>query len=120
MATIDDYIAQMPEEYREALQRVRETIRAAAPEAVECIKWQMPTFFQKENLIHFAYNKNHLGIYPGEGGVRAFAERLSAEGYKTSKGAVQFPWSKPIPYELIAEIARYRVKEATGGKMYRG
>lgn len=112
-STIDEYIAQTPPEYHEVLQKVRETIRAAAPEAKEFIKWQMPTFVQKENLIHFAFNKNHLGIYPGESGVSAFAEKLSAEGYKMSKGAIQFPWKKPIPYEVIAEITRYRVKEVT-------
>ncbi len=109
--TIDDYIAQAPEEHQETLRRVRDTIRAAAPDATECIKWQMPTFFQKENLIHFAHNKNHLGVYPGDGAVRAFAARLAAEGYKASKGSIQFPWSKPIPLELIAEIARFRVRE---------
>ena len=114
ITTIDAYIAQAPKERRDALKQVRATIRAAAPEAVESIKWRMPTFFQNENLIHFAYNKNHLGIYPGDGGVRAFAQRLALEGYHTTKGAIQFPWNKPIPLELIAEIARYRVKEATG------
>lgn len=115
MTTIDDYIVQMPEEYHETLRRVRETIRAAAPEATEYIKWQMPTYFQKQNLIHFAYNKNHLGIYPGESGIKAFAERFSSKGYRMSKGAVQFPWNKPIPYELIGEITRYRVEEVTKG-----
>jgi len=112
--TIDEYIDAQPEAYREPLRRVRETIRAAAPQAAECIKWQMPTFFQKENLIHFAFNRNHLGIYPGAGGVSAFAERLAAQGYKTSRGAIQFPWKKEIPYDLIAEITRYRVKEVMG------
>ena len=91
---------------------MRETIRAAAPEAVEKITWRMPTFWQGENLIHFAVFKNHLGLYPGDEGVRAFAERFEIEGYRFSKGAVQLPWSRPMPYELIGEITRYRVMRA--------
>jgi uncharacterized protein YdhG (YjbR/CyaY superfamily) len=93
---------------------VRETIRAAAPEAVECIKWRMPTFYQNENLIHFACHRNHLGLYPGDSGVAAFKERLAADGYQNTKGAIQFPWRDPIPFDLIAEITRYRVAEVTG------
>lgn len=111
-ATIDEYILQAPAERRDELNRVRETIRAAAPEAVEKISWRMPTFWQGENLIHFAVLKNHLGLYPGDEGVRAFAERFEIEGYRFSKGAVQLPWSRPMPYELIGEITRYRVMRA--------
>ena len=94
------------------MRRVRETIRAAAPDSTEKMSWQMPTFWQGENLIHFAVFKNHLGLYPGEDGVAAFAKRLEDEGCKFSKGAIQIPWSKPMPYELIADIARYRVQKA--------
>ena len=111
-ATIDEYIRQAPKERREILQNVRETIRASAPDCTEKISWDMPTFWQGENLIHFAVFKNHLGLYPGGDGVSAFAERLAAGGYKFNKGTIQFPWSKPIPYELIAEITRYRVLQA--------
>jgi uncharacterized protein YdhG (YjbR/CyaY superfamily) len=113
-ADIDQYIAQSPEERREILQRVRQTIREAAPGCTEKISWDMPTFFQGENLIHFAVSKNHLGLYPGEDGVNAFARRLQDEGYKFNKGTIQLPWNKPIPYELIAEITRYRVMKASG------
>ena len=73
----------------------------------------MPTFWQKENLIHFAANKKHIGIYPGGEAVGVFAERLG--GYKTSKGAIQFPLNKlpqglpAIDYELIADIVRWRL-----------
>ena len=108
-ATIDEYMEQAPEEYREILRRVRKTIRAAAPECMEKISWDMPTFWQGENLIHFAAFKKHLGLYPGEDGVKAFSERLTAEGYKFSKGTIQIPWNRPIPYELIADVTRYRV-----------
>ena len=111
-ASIDGYIAQAPEEHREILRRVKETIRSAAPECTEKISWDMPTFWQGENLIHFAAFKNHLGLYPGEDGVNAFSERLTAEGYTFTKGAIQIPWNRPMPYNLIAEITQYRVLQA--------
>lgn len=107
--TIDEYIARFPHEVGDILEQVRKTIRKAAPEAEEKISWQMPTFWQNGNLVHFAAAKNHLGFYPGESGVRVFAHQLT--GYKTSKGAIQFPLSQPIPYDIIGEITRFRVKE---------
>ncbi len=109
--TIDEYIAQCPETYHPLLQSVRETIRAAAPDATEKISWQMPTFYQNGNLIHFALQKKHIGIYPGSSGVEHFAEKL--KDYQTSKGTIQFPLDKPIPHALIAEITRFRVEENT-------
>jgi uncharacterized protein YdhG (YjbR/CyaY superfamily) len=72
----------------------------------------MPTFWQGENIVHFAAMKNHLGIYPGESGVEHFKDRLTE--YVTTKGAIQFPYTKPIPYDLIAEIVKFRVTEAEG------
>ena len=111
-ATIDAYIAQYPPEKQEILHKIRKTIREAAPEATEKISWQMPTFHQKENLIHFAMQKNHIGIYPGGEAVGFFGDKLS--GYKTSKGAVQLPLSKPIPYDLIRALTLHRVAVITG------
>lgn len=112
--TIDEYIALYPPETRELLQAVRATIRAAAPDAVEKISWQMPTYFQNGNLVHFAAHKSHIGFYPGPEGIEAFAEKLLA--YKTSKGAVQFPMSKPLPLETIREMVLFRVGQNTTGK----
>ncbi|BCJ98725.1 hypothetical protein bsdcttw_17660 [Anaerocolumna chitinilytica] len=109
----EEYFALFPEDIQEILEKIRKSIRAAAPEAIEKISWQMPTFWQKENLIHFAAMKNHIGIYPGATGVQVFADKLT--GYKTSKGAIQLPLSQPIPYDLIEEITRFRVNEATNG-----
>ena len=106
-ANIDEYIAAQPEDVRVALSRVRETIRAAAPDATEKIAWSMPTFWQGENLIHFAAFKKHIGIYPGDLTQSPFDERLS--GYKKTKGAIQFPFDKPIDYDLIADITRWRL-----------
>jgi uncharacterized protein YdhG (YjbR/CyaY superfamily) len=108
---IDDYIAGFDGDKQAILKQVCEIIRTTAPDAQEKISYGMPTFWQGHNLIHFAAMKNHLGIYPGASGVANFADRLQAEGYKTSKGAIQFPWNKPIPYDLIAEITRFRVAE---------
>lgn len=108
--TIDEYIGMQPEDVRPLLQRVREAIRSAAPEAVEKIAWRMPTFWQSENLIHFAAFKEHISIFPGGEAVGVFAKRLA--GYKTSKGTIQFPLNKPIDYQLIADIARWRSRQA--------
>lgn len=107
--TFDEYIAQYNGEVKAILEQTRAVIRDAAPEAVEKIAWQMPTFWQKENLIHFAAHKNHLGLYPGGEATTFFADKLTE--YKTSKGAIQFPWNKPIPYALIAEIVRWRLTQ---------
>ena len=105
-ANVDEYIAAQPEDVQPILAQVRETIRAAAPEAIEKISWSMPTFWQGENLIHFAAFKKHIGIYPGDLSFFPFHERLS--GYKTTKSAIQFPYDKPIDYTFIADITRWR------------
>lgn len=109
MNTINEYIAGFPEEVQVILKQVRNTIKEAAPEAEECISWGMPTFKQNGNVVHFAGHKHHVGFYPGDSGVAVFKSELS--DYKTSKGAVQFPFNKPMPFELIAKITKYRVKE---------
>ncbi len=101
--TISGYIAAQPETIQPYLQQVYAVIREALPDVQERISWGMPTFWQKHNIIHFAAAKKHLGIYPGPEAIHVFAEKLSP--YKTSKGAIQFPYSQPIPYSLIAEIA---------------
>jgi uncharacterized protein YdhG (YjbR/CyaY superfamily) len=106
--TIDEYIAAQTADVRPLLAKIRETIHATAPEATEKIAWQMPTFWQKENIIHFAAAKEHIGIYPGGEVVGVFAERL--KGYKTSKGAIRFPLGEPIDYQLIADIVRWRLE----------
>lgn len=111
--SIDEYIAKQSEDVRPLLQNIRETIRAAAPEATEKISWQMPTFWQGENLIHFAAFKKHIGLYPGGEATAVFEERLM--GYKTSKGAIQFPLGQAIDYELITDIVRWRLKQIEKG-----
>lgn len=105
---IDEYIGLQTEEIRTLLEKIRATIRAAAPDTIEKITWQMPTFWQGENIIHFAVGKKHIGIYPGGEATTAFAARLT--DYKTSKGAIQFPMNKPMDFELISDIVKWRLE----------
>lgn len=112
--SIDEYISTQAGDVQPLLQSIRETIRAAAPEAVEKISWQMPTFWQGENLIHFAAFKKHIGLYPGGEATTEFADRLA--DYRTSKGAIQLPYNKPVDYELIADIVRWRLKRQGEGE----
>lgn len=105
--TIDQYIAAQETEVQPILQQIRAAIRSAAPGATEKISYQMPTFWQGENIIHFAAFKKHIGIYPGGEATTVFADKLSA--YKTAKGTIQLPLGQPVPYDLLAEIVRWRV-----------
>lgn len=103
--TIDEYILAQPEQVQEYLQEIRKILRAALPEAEERISWSMPTYWKGCNIIHFAANKKHLGLYGGAEVVEAFAKQL--EPYKTSKGTIQIPYEEPIPADLIADIATW-------------
>lgn len=103
--TVDLYIASQPENIRRILNSVRETLRAALPHAQERISWRMPTFWDKRNIIHFAAFRQHVGLYPGPEAIVHFADRLTE--YKTSKGAIRFPYDKPLPVGLISEIAKW-------------
>jgi uncharacterized protein YdhG (YjbR/CyaY superfamily) len=107
--SIDGYIAAFPEDRRVLLEEVRAAIRAAAPDAVERISYQMPTFALHGNLVHFASHKDHIGFYPTPSGIEAFKEELAA--YESSKGAVQFPVHRPLPLDLIRKIVQFRVTE---------
>jgi uncharacterized protein YdhG (YjbR/CyaY superfamily) len=109
--TIDEYIMLYPPEIQEKLKALRALIHSAAPEVTEAISWRMPTFKLYGNLVHFAVFKNHIGLYPGESGIRVFEDKM--KDYKSSKGAVQFPLDKPLPLKLVEEIVLYRVKENT-------
>jgi uncharacterized protein YdhG (YjbR/CyaY superfamily) len=108
-STIDEYIIQFSPEVQEILQTLRTVIKEAAPDATEKINYQMPTFDLHGNLVHFAAYKNHIGFYPAASGIDAFKHELSE--YKGAKGSVQFPIEKPLPYELISKIVKFRVAE---------
>jgi uncharacterized protein YdhG (YjbR/CyaY superfamily) len=107
--TIDEYIANFPQEIQTLLQQIRTTIKEAAPEADETINYAMPTFVLNGNLVHFAAFKNHIGFYPVPSGIEAFKKELSV--YKGAKGSVQFPLDKPLPLKLITKIVKFRVEE---------
>src|SRR5512145_2876576 len=107
--SIDDYIATFPAEIQTILQTLRDTIKAAAPEASEKISYQMPTFAFNGNLVHFAAFKNHIGFYPAPTGIEQFAEELAR--YEGSKGAIRFPIDQPLPLDLITRIVKFRVQE---------
>ena len=107
--TIDEYIALFPADVQSRLQEIRRAIREAAPEAAEKISWQMPTFHQQGNVVHFAAFKDHISLFPGASGVEVFADALAE--YKTSKGTIHFPNGQPLPLELVKEIVRFRVNE---------
>lgn len=108
-ANIDEYIAEFPIDIQTILQKIRVTIKKAAPAAEEAISYAIPTFKLNGNLVHFAAFKKHIGFYPAPSGTKAFKKELSV--YESGKGSVQFPLDKPIPYALIKEIVKFRVKE---------
>ena len=108
-ATIEEYIAAQPEEAQDYLRQINAAIKASIPEAKEKISWSMPTYWKGRNLIQFAASKRHIGLYPGPEAVEAFAGRLTE--YTTSKGTIQLPYSKPLPLELIGEIANWCFKK---------
>jgi len=107
--SIDEYISTFPPEVQEILKMLRAVIKESAPDAEEKISYQMPAFALHGNLVYFAGYKNHIGFYPGANGIAVYKEKLS--GYKGAKGSVQFPIGKPMPYELISEIVKFRVAE---------
>ena len=104
--SIDEYISAFPPEIQDTLQTMRQVIQESAPKAKEKISYQMPTFELYGNLVHFAVFKKHIGFYPASDGVEEFQEELKE--YRTSKGAIQFPFDKPVPYELIRRIVKFR------------
>ena len=107
--TIDEYIAGFPPDVQAILQKIRLTIRKAAPGAEETIKYQMPTFMLKGNLVYFAAFKKHIGFYPIPTGIEKFEKELAV--YKQGRGSVQFPLDQRMPYGLISRIVKFRVKE---------
>lgn len=106
---IDEYILTFPDEVQEKLTELRKTIIESAPESIEIISYQMPTFFFNGNLVHFAAYKNHIGFYPTPTGIEQFKDEL--KNFKTSKGAVQFPIDETLPVKLISKIVKFRMNE---------
>jgi uncharacterized protein YdhG (YjbR/CyaY superfamily) len=88
---------------------MRQTIQKAAPSATEAISYQIPTFRLKDNLVHFAAFKKHIGFYPGAAGIAAFQDELA--GYKSAKGSVQFPLDEALSLALVEKIVKFRAAQ---------
>ncbi len=106
-SSIDEYILAQDESVRVMLQAVREAIRVSLPEAQERISWAMPTYWQGHNIIHFAAQKKHIGLYPGPEAVERFADELDAAGCGYSKGSIRIPYSDQLPLDLVSAIAAW-------------
>lgn len=111
---IDAYIAGFPKDVQKILEKIRVTIKKAAPDAGETIKYQMPTFTLNGNLVHFGAFKKHIGLYPVPRGIRPFKDELS--DYAGDKSTVRFPLDKPMPFDLISRIVKFRVKNMQTAK----
>ncbi len=109
VASIDQYIGRFPEDIQIILSKLRAAVRKAAPQAVEKISYQIPTFYFNGDLVHFAAYKKHVGFYPTSSGIAAFQKELAE--YETARGTVRFPIDKPLPLGLIKRIVKFRVAE---------
>lgn len=109
--TIDEYITLFSSEQQSKLIELREIINKTAPKAKETIRWNMPTFTQNGNLVHFAMQKNHIGFHVGASTVQTFEDELL--NYHSSKGTIHLPNDQLLPRELIQAIVRYRVARNT-------
>ena len=113
--TIAQYINKFPAKIRSILNLLKNAIKVTAPKASEKISYDMPTFtLNGKNLVHFAAFKNHIGFYPTPKPIVKFKKELKE--YKTSKGAVQFPINKPLPFGLIKRMIKYKIKTLVNGK----
>jgi uncharacterized protein YdhG (YjbR/CyaY superfamily) len=106
---IDEYIAGFPDDVQKTLKKIRLTIRRAAPDAQEAIKYQMPAFTLNGNLLFFAAHKRHIGFYPAPAGNEKLKNELSA--YRSGRSTLRFPLYEPIPFDLIAKIVKFLVNE---------
>jgi len=112
--TVDEYLKPFPPGVRSTLEKLRQTIKAAAPKAEEMISYMMPAYKQNAVLVYFGGYKTHIGFYPTSSGIKAFKNELSA--YEGSKGTIRFPIDKPLPLGLISRIVKFRLKETEAKK----
>ena len=103
--TVEEYILAQDEGIRGQLRQVRTVLVSRLPDVKEKISWSMPTYWKDHNIIHFAAQKKHIGLYPGPEAVEFFSDKLDQAGLKYSKGSIQIPYSNDLPLNLIAEIA---------------
>ena len=107
--THEEYLATLDEPVRKALQELRTIVAKAAPDSTEVISYGMPAFKQHGVLVWYAANKAHIGFYPSSSPIEIFAEELKP--YKTSKGAIQFPFDEKLPVALIKKIVKLRIQQ---------
>lgn len=106
---VDEYLKPFPEKQRVALEKLRQTIKAAAPKAEEYIGYQMPAYKYLGPLVYFGGFTNHSSFFAGKKIIDTFKKEL--EGYKTSAGTIQFTDEKPLPASLVKKIVKIRVQE---------
>jgi uncharacterized protein YdhG (YjbR/CyaY superfamily) len=106
---VDEYISTFPKNVQAILQKLRQAIKEAAPGAEEVISYQMPAFKLNGVLVWFAAFKDHISFFPKVSAIEAFKDKLT--NYETSKGTIRFPTDEPIPFGIVKEIVRFRVKE---------
>jgi len=106
---IDEYIESFSPDVQAILEKIRSTIRNAAPSAQETISYNIPAFTLNGVLVYFAAFKKHIGFYPPVRGDRRLEKAIST--YRGEKGNLQFPLDQPIPYPLIERIVKHRVKQ---------
>jgi len=106
---VDEYIAFQDKRIQPKLREIRAVLTSALPDAQECISWSMPTYRKGRNLIHFAASKKHIGVYPGDEAVAAFAEEL--KDFDVSKGTIRLPYDAQLPADLITRIAQWCEKQ---------
>jgi uncharacterized protein YdhG (YjbR/CyaY superfamily) len=109
VASIDKYIENFPPDIQHTLNELRALIKAEVPEATEKISYGMPTFFLFGNLVHFAAFKDHYSLFPAPSGIERFIDEL--KDYRTGKGTLSFAFDKPIPWELIRKVVKFRKEE---------
>jgi uncharacterized protein YdhG (YjbR/CyaY superfamily) len=107
--TVDEYIASFPETIIKGLEQIRQTVRKTAPDAEECISYQMPAMKYHGILLYYAAFTKHYGLYAMPGAIKEFKDKLTP--YELSKGTIRFPYTKPLPIKLITDIVKFRVKE---------
>ena len=105
--TVDEYFSTLPNQTKQFLATLRETIKQAAPGATEVISYNMPAIKMRSVLVYYAAQKNHIGFYPTASPIEVFKNELYA--YKCSKGTIQLPMDKPLPVELVSKIVKFRV-----------
>lgn len=107
--TVDEYIAACDIFAQPKLRQLRKIIRDADPSLTERISWRMPTYRLNRDVIHFAANRRHIGIYPGAEAIEHFADRLG--DYRTSKGAIQLPYDHDLDQGLLADLVQFCIDQ---------